>query len=67
MEARVGIEPSRPIANTQVIDFNYSSFGNIWEILKQIGGSRIKMSNLRWWVFATFTDSIVSDCPYLYI
>jgi hypothetical protein len=49
MEARVGIEPSRPIANTKVIDFNYSSFGNIWEILKQIGGSCIKMSNLHWW------------------
>ena len=53
----MGIEPSRPTANTQVIDFNYSTFGNIWEILKQIGGSCIKMSNLSFSRRLTMADS----------
>ena len=46
MVSRAGLVAVRGIENTQVIDFNYSSFGNIWEILKQIGESCIRMSNL---------------------
>jgi hypothetical protein len=45
----MGIEPSSRIVNTQVVDFNHTALGEIWENLNPIGGSCIKLSNFSRW------------------